>query len=231
MALSKSVRGFLVDAATHVANSANWVFAIVVTMSVVSSFSSIRYLSGLNDSLDDAYEKDFRGQTYAQTAYSTLLAIESGAKDLVLADTAETRGAAVGMLRSETLAFHSLVSKVTPTFDARKYKALIAKTKADEAAFAAVMGKKLGPGAQAAPDAASARELLATIRPASTALKGDLIKLNDIKRASNLAWFRSVRTQLKVSLFTTIVIFAISVCVRVFLYRGKKRGQRQGRGA
>lgn len=223
MPKKRLTREKLVGTATYIANDATWVFAIVVAMSLVSSFASIHYLSGLDDDLGDLYEKDIRGQTYAQNAYATLLGIESTAKDLALAETEDERTAADASLRTQGAALKALVFKVVPTFDSGKYRTLIARSKADVVALADSIQRSLGPAGSAAPDEAEARTLLAAIKPASAALKTDLVKINDVKRRSNLAWFRAVRVQLRVSLYFTIAILAVSVAVRVFLWRGKKR--------
>jgi hypothetical protein len=219
----KQTRAKLVKTATYIANDATWVFAIVVAVSIVSSFSSIHYLSGLDDDLGDLYEKDIKGQTYAQNAYVTLLGIESTAKDLALAETENARTASADSLRSQGASLRSLVFKVAPTFDSGKYKTLIARSKADAIAFAEALQRELGPSGARAPEEAQARELLSDIKPRVVALKSDLVKINDVKRRSNLAWFRAVRVQLRVSLYATIAILVVSLGVRVFLWRGKKQ--------
>jgi hypothetical protein len=223
MVKQKPTRAKLVKTATYIANDATWVFAIVVAMSLVSSFASIRYLSGLDDDLGDLYEKDIRGQTYAQNAYVTLLGIESTAKDLVLAETEDERTASANALRSQGAALRSLVFKVAPTFDSGKYRTLISKSKADAIAFVEDLQRGLGPAGSHVPDGAEARKLLSDIEPKGVALRNDLVKINDIKRRSNLTWFRAVRVQLRISLYATITILAVSLGVRIFLWRGKKR--------
>jgi hypothetical protein len=212
-----------VKAATHIANNSTWVFVIVVLMSIVSSFSSIYYLSGLDGDLGGIYEKDIKGQNYAQNAYATLLAIESTAKDLVLAETFEGRRASADALRIQNASLRTLIFKVAPTFDSGKYRTLIARSKADATAFTDLIQKLLGPNTAGTPGGDEARGLLAEIESGSAALKSDLVKLNDIKRRSSLTWFRAVRVQLRVSLIATVAIFAVSICVRVFLYRGQRR--------
>jgi hypothetical protein len=225
MLKQRPTREKLVKTATYIANDATWVFAIVVAVSIVSSFSSIRYLSGLDDDLGDLYEKDIKGQTYAQNAYVTLLGIESTAKDLALAETEDARTASADSLRAQGASLRSLVFKVAPTFDSGKYKTLIARSKADAIAFAETLQRELGPSGSRAPEEARARELLSDIKPRVVALKSDLVKINDVKRRSNLAWFRAVRVQLRVSLYATIAILAVSLGVRIFLWRGKKRAE------
>jgi hypothetical protein len=223
MIKQKSTRAKLVKTATYIANDATWVFAIVVAVSIVSSFSSIHYLSGLDDDLGDLYEKDIKGQTYAQNAYVTLLGIESTAKDLALAETEDERTASADALRSQGASLRSLVFKVAPTFDSGKYRTLIARSKADAIAFAEDLQRGLGPVNSKVPEGAKARELLSGIESKGEALKSDLVKINDIKRRSNLTWFRAVRVQLRVSLYATIAILSVSLGVRIFLWRGKKR--------
>ena len=223
MVKPKVSRAKLVKTATYIANDATWVFVIVVAISLVSSLSSIRYLSGLDDDLGDVYEKDIKGQTYAQNAYVTLLGIESTAKDLALAETEDERTASADALRSQGASLRSLVFKVAPTFDSGKYKTLIAKSKADTIAFIEDLQRGLGPAGSSGLDGAQARALVSDIGPRGAALRSDLVKINDIKRRSNLAWFHAVRVQLRISLYATITILAVSLGVRVFLWRGKKR--------
>jgi hypothetical protein len=219
----RSLRELLVRTAIHIANNATWVFAIVVVLSVMSSFSSIHYLSGIDDDLGGMYEKDIKGQRYAQNAYATLLSLESTAKDIVLAGTDEARAAAADALRAQSASLRALVFKVTPTFDSGKYRTIIANTKADTAALTDIIRQALSSDASRAPTTDEARTLLAGIESASVSLKSDLIKLNDIKRRSSLAWFGAIRVQLRISLIATIVIFTVSIAVRIFLYRGQRR--------
>jgi hypothetical protein len=193
MATTRITREKVVKTATYIANDATWVFAILVGLSLVSSFFSIRYLSGIDGDLGALYEKDIRGPTYAQNAYATLLSIESTIKDLALAETEEKRNASAEALRSQSSSLRTLVFKVVPTFDSGKSKTL-----------------------------------LADIGPAADALKADLLKLNDVKRRSNLAAFRAVRLQLRLSFYGTIALLGLSIGVRVFLWRGKKRVESEG---
>jgi hypothetical protein len=227
----RSLRALLARTAIHISNNATWVFVIVVAMSVMSSFSSIYYLSGIDDDLGGMYEKDIKGQRYAQNAYATLLTIESTAKDIVLAEADEARAVSSDALRAQGASLRALVFKVTPTFDSSMYRTIIANTKADTAALTDIIQKAIGSDASRVATDGEARRLLAGIESASAALKGDLVKLNDIKRRSSLAWFGAIRVQLRISLIATIVIFAASIAVRVFLYRGQKRGAGKGGSA
>jgi hypothetical protein len=222
----KSPRAHIARAAVHVAGNPTWVFAIVVAMSVLSSATSILYMRELDDDLGGIYEKDVRGHFYAQNAYATVLAIESTAKDLVLAEDAAGRSASAESLRSQSLALRGLVQKAAPTFDSGKYRTLLANTKAETADLGDYIAEELeGLDAQGmtTESPALARVLLEGIRERSPALKGDLVKLYDVKRRSSLAWFKAVRLQLKVSLLITVAIFLVSIGLRIFLYRGQKR--------
>jgi len=49
-----------------------------------------------------------------------------------------------------------------------------------------------------------------------------------VKRRSNLAAFRAVRLQLRLSFYGTIALLGLSIGVRVFLWRGKKRVESEG---
>jgi len=227
----RSPRTLLVKAAIHIASNATWVFVIVVAMSVMSSFSSIYYLSGIDDNLGGMYEKDIKGQRYAQNAYATLLTIESTAKDIVLAEADGARTASADALRAQSASLRALVFKVTPTFDSSMYRTIIANTKADTTALTDLIQKTIGSDASGVAAEGEARSFLAGVESASAALKGDLVKLNDIKRRSSLAWFGAIRVQLRISLIATIVIFGASIAVRVFLYRGQRRGARKGGSA
>jgi hypothetical protein len=211
----------LLKTATYVATDATWVFAIVVAMSLVSSFFSIRYMSGLDDDLGAMYEQDIKGQNYAQNAYATLLEAESTAKDLALAETGAARAAAVASLRSQGASLRSLVLKALPSLDSGKYRTLTARSKADANAFVDALQKGLG--ASEAPDQEAARALLASIEAPAKALKSDLLKLNDVKRRAGVNAFRAVRLQLRLSLYATIGILAVSIGVRIFLWRGQKK--------
>lgn len=225
----KRARVLVVRTATHIATNPTWVFAIVVAMSVLSSFSSIIYLSGLDDDLGGVFEKDIRGQSYAQNAYAAVLAIESAAKDMVIAESAADRASAAEELREQNASLRASVRRATPTLDSSMYRTLIAKIKSGTAALTDLVQQRIGADAASARavDSGGARELLAGIAASSAPLKGDLVKLNDVKRRSGMAWFRAIRVQLKLSLFLTGAIFVVSIGVRIFLYRGQKRVERQ----
>jgi hypothetical protein len=227
MAEGKSARKFVIRAAVHIAMNPTWVFAIVVAMSVLSSFSSIIYLSDLDDGLGGVYEKDIRGQSYAQNAYAAVLAIESAAKDMIIVESPSERASAAEELRGQNASLRTFVRRATPTLDSSMYRTLIAKIKSETTALTDLVQERIGVDASTprAVDQTSARELLAGIESASSALKGDLVKLNDIKRRSSTAWFRAIRVQLKLSLFLTVAIFVVSICVRIFLFGGQKRAK------
>ena len=231
MSNGRKIHAKLIRTATAIANDATWVFVIVVAISVLSSFSSISYLSGLNGDLDDMYEKDIKGQTYTQSAFAALIGIESTIKDLALAETDAERTASANELRAQNAALRSLVLKVTTTFDAAKYRTLIATSKVDALACVDMIQKELGPAGSGAPDKAAARALLYSLAPSSTKLKGDLNNLNDIKRRSNRAWFRAIKLQLRLSLYATVAILVISIGVRVFLWLGQRRARRTSRSS
>jgi hypothetical protein len=221
-----TARAWLTKTAVRIATDATWVFAIVIVLSLGSSFFSIHYLSGLDSDVGDLFENDIKGQTYAQNAYVTLVSIESAAKDLIISESDEARMASFNALRTESAALRSLVLKVTPTIDSAKYRTLIAKSKGDASAFIDVIQKNLEPMNENGPTAEQGRSLLADIKPRAAALKNDLLTLNDIKRRANLRGFRAVRIQLRVSLVTTIVILVVSLAVRIFLYRASRKAAR-----
>lgn len=216
----------LIKTATRIANDATWVFGIVVAMSIISSLSTIRYLNSISDDLGDLYEKDIKGQSYAQNAYATLLEAEASAKDLALASSDDERKEAADTLRVKGGAMRSLLLKAIPTLEKGKYRTLTAKSKADAKLFVETIERGLGPDGSATPDVEGSRQLLAALASPSSALKNDLGKLNDVKKSSSFGSLKSVRTQLRVSLYINITILVISLGIRIFLWRGKKNGER-----
>jgi|GEM_PF-3406953 len=214
-----SARAFMVRVSLNIAGNPTWVFAIVVTMAVFSSVSSMIYLRGLEDDLGGVYEKEVGGQAYAQNAYAATLALESAAKDLVLAEDARARADAAGALLRQCSSLDATVKKAASTFNSRRYRTLIAKTKAEtddldsmvQARLSGVVGE------------AEARSLLGGVLAKTEDLKTDLFKLYDIKRRSSRTWFNAVGIQLRASLLITVAILAVSVAVRVFLYQGQRR--------
>lgn len=229
MTEGKSAREVVLRAAVHIAMNPTWVFVIVVAMSILSSFSSIIYLSGIDDGLGGVYERDIRGQSYAQNAYAAVLAIESAAKDMIIVESSSERASAAEELRGQNASLRAFVRRATPTLDSGMYRTLIAKIKSETTTLTDLVQERIGVESSTprSVDQASARELLAGIESASSALKGDLVKLNDIKRRSSSAWFRAIRVQLKLSLFLTVAIFVVSIGVRIFLFRGQKRAEAQ----
>ena len=84
--MAGSCREWLGRTARRIATDTTWVFVIVMSLSIGSTFFSIRYLSGLESDLGELYENDIKGQTYAQNAYVSLLGMESELKDLIISD-------------------------------------------------------------------------------------------------------------------------------------------------
>jgi hypothetical protein len=206
----------------RIATDANWVFAIVLMLSLGSSFFSIRYLSGLDSDIGDLYENDIKGQTYAQNAYVSLIGIESTVKDLVISEDEAERLAAVESLRSASASLRALVLKATPTIDSAKYRTLIAKSKADAAALIAGIQEALDEKGSGAPSVDEGKSFLAGLRPSLTALKNDLITLNDIKRRSNRNGIKAVQIQLRISLAITIAILVVSLGFRIVVFRASR---------
>ncbi|MGA2545274.1 MAG: MCP four helix bundle domain-containing protein [Rectinemataceae bacterium] len=226
MEKQRSMREWLRRRALRIATDATWVFVIVITLSLGSSFFSMRYLSGLESDIGELYENDIKGQTYAQNAYVSLLGIESAEKDLIISEREEERMEAADALRAQSASLRSLVLKATPTIDSAKYRTLIAKSKAHVSAFIAALQKGLGDPGEKAPTAEAGKALLADLRPSLAALRNDLLTLNEIKRSANRNFIREVRLQLRISLAITIAILTVSLAVRIFLFRASRRAAR-----
>ena len=223
------MRDWLARTARKAATDANWVFVIVMALSLGSSFFSVRYLSGLESDIGELYENDIKGQTYAQNAYVSLLGIESAVKDLIISEREEARAAATAALRSQSASLRSLVLKATPTIDSAKYRTLIAKSKTDAADFIGILQKALDASGGKAPTAVEGKALLADLSLSLGALRNDLLTLNDIKRSANRSGIRGVRIQLRISLAITLSILAVSILVRVFIFRASRRSARDAR--
>lgn len=228
--MAGSCREWLGRTARRIATDATWVFVIVMSLSIGSTFFSIRYLSGLESDLGELYENDIKGQTYAQNAYVSLLGMESELKDLIISDGGDERKASAAALRSESASLRSLVLKATPTIDSARYRTLIGKSKADVAAFIRLIQRGIEGSESTAPTAEKAKSLLADLEPSLSALRKDLLTLNEIKRSANRRVIADVRLQLRISLALTILILAVSLAVRIVLFRASRRSSRSASG-
>jgi hypothetical protein len=220
------MRERLARTALRIATDANWVFVIVMVLSLGSSFFSVRYLSGLESDIGELYENDIKGQTYAQNAYVSLLGMESAVKDLIISEEEEARRAAAEALRTQSASLASLVLKATPTIDSAKYRTLIAKSKTDASSFIGILRKELGASVGRAPTSEEGKALLADLRLSLASLRSDLLTLNDIKRSANRSVIRQVRVQLRISLAVTLAILAVSLAIRVILFRASRTSRR-----
>ena len=68
--MAGSCREWLGRTARRIATDATWVFVIVMSLSIGSTFFSIRYLSGLESDLGELYENDVKGRPAPRTPTS-----------------------------------------------------------------------------------------------------------------------------------------------------------------
>lgn len=224
MAKTRDFRRWLSDAAIRVGTDTTWVLVIVLTLSLMSSAFSIRYLTSLDSDISDLYENDIKGQTYAQNAFVDLLQIESTAKDLVIGDSASSRAASARSLAGECSTFPSLIQRATSTLNASRYKTLIARTRQDAAAVVDLVTGEIDRGISTLE---RGRILLGELQTAMGPLRSDIQTINDLKRGANSRGLRAVRIQLRVSLGTTIAVLLASVSVRLSIYRSQRRAAKK----
>ena len=210
---------FLSRVAVRVATNATWVLAIVIFLSLLSSAFSIRYLSSLQGDIDEIYENEVRGQTYAQNAYVALVEIESEVKDLVLSESEDYRLASATDITQHCTALQALVRRATLTMSATRYRTLISNVTKDVSSVADTIRHRLAGGT---PTQEQARALLTELEPLASALRTDIATINDVKRTGNTSGLRAIRIQLQVSLATTVIILLLSITVRLLIYRSSR---------
>jgi hypothetical protein len=205
----------------YITTNYDWVFGIIISITLISSIYSISYIRSIETDFTLLYENDVKGQDYVQNANTTLQNITSKVKDLIISGDPATKETDLNEIEKDIKMMRFMVNKATPTFYTKTGKQSVNKSKKDMTIFVNSLESELD---RDEINISNGLEILSSIEDQSNKLSADLKRLSELKRNNISLTFKKVKTQLGISLASTIFILVFSVIMRISIYvNGRKR--------
>jgi Four helix bundle sensory module for signal transduction len=206
-----------------------WGLVIAIAISLVGNLLTIQYIFTLQNNLETMFNTDLIGQNYVQSARIKLLTINKEINKLFLVSDLDEKYLVTEEILTCRRDVETLLAKSKPFFRARKSAQLLGEaTTVFSECGATIDSLVVLSKSDATADAVGI--ITGQMKTQFERLDGQLGSLDQIKMRHDLRVFRNIDFQLTVSIVFTAVALAITVGVRVFMYRRRKRlaGSRRG---
>jgi hypothetical protein len=210
-----------------------WGLVIAIAISLVGNLLTIQYIFTLQNNLETMFNTDLIGQNYIQSARINLLTINKEINKLFLVSDLDEKYLVTEKILTGRRDVETLLAKSKPFFGSKRSGLLLADaTKLFSECGATIDSLIALSKSGATTDAVVI--ITGQMKTQFERLDGQLGNLDQIKMRHDLRVFRNIDFQLTVSIVFTAVALAITVGVRVFMYRrrktlaGSRRGEREG---
>jgi tetrahydromethanopterin S-methyltransferase subunit B len=199
-----------------------WGLVIAVVIALIANLSTIQYIISLQNNLETMFNTDLIGQNYIQSARIKLLSINKDINNLFLLIDLDEKYVATDRILTHKREVAELLAKSKPFYRAKKSSQLVAEAGKLFAECAITIDSLIGLSKSGATGEALGI-ITGEMKNKFETLDDRLNYLDGLKQRHDIKVFKNIDYQLSISIIFTVIALVITIGVKLFVYRKKRR--------
>jgi hypothetical protein len=199
-----------------------WGLVIAVAITLVVNISTIQYILSLQNNLEAMFNTDLIGQNYIQSARIKLLSIDKDINNLFLLIDLDEKCVATERILTNKHNVEALLAKSKPFYRTRKSSQLVGEAGKLFAECEITIDSLIALSKSGATGEAIGI-ITGEMKNKFETLDDRLNYLDGLKLRHDIKVFKDIDYQLSISIIFTVIALVITIGVKLFMYRKKRR--------